>query len=84
MAAELFLAIDAGFPRWLYLRPDQRAEVVLYTNALRDDEGVVDPAQVLAQDFLARSILTLDRQLLEHYLLESGKRPVPLTDLIAG
>lgn len=82
MAAELFLAIDAGFPRWLYLRPDQRAEVVLFTNALRDDEGVVDPAQVLAQDHLARSILTLDRQLLEHALLESGKRPVPLTDLI--
>lgn len=82
MAAELFLAIDANFPRWLYLRPDQRAEVVLYTNALRGDDGVVDPGQVLAQDHLARSILALDRQLLEHSLVESGKHPVSLTDLL--
>lgn len=82
MATGLFLAIDAGLPRWLYLRPDRRAEVVLYTNALRDDDGVVDPAQVLAHDHLARAIVALDRQLLERTLQESGKRPVPLTELM--
>lgn len=80
MAAELFLPSTKFF--LVGLRPDQRAEVVLYTNALRGDDGVVDLGQVLGQDHLACSILAFDRQLLVHSLSDLGKHPVSLTDLL--
>lgn len=78
VAAELFQAIEASFPYWLYPRADEDVDAIPYVETPRSDAGAVDSGEGLARGRLARSILALDRQLVEHYLLESGKRPASL------
>lgn len=46
LADELFMLIDTNFKRWLFLRPDQRHEVVLFTGTLRGASGGVEMAKV--------------------------------------
>lgn len=82
IATELFMEIDIKFPQWLYPRPDHRVEVITYTNAARDESGAVNVKEVLASERLVHAILTLDRQLLEHRLLQASDRPMPLSDLL--
>lgn len=82
VAAELFEAIEASFPYWLYPRADEVADTILHVEVPSSDAGTIASGERLARDRLALSILALDRQMVELYLLESGRQLVPESDLV--
>jgi hypothetical protein len=82
VAAELFQAIEASFPYWLYPRANEAADAMMHVETPRKDAGAIDSGKCLARERLALSILAVDRQLVEYYLLESGRRPAPEPGLV--
>lgn len=57
VAEELFHAIDATCKHWLYLRPDERQEVVIFSNEIRRKTGRVSPADIHAIEALLRTVI---------------------------
>lgn len=73
MADELFACIDNVFPRWLYLRPDLRLEVMSLSFFCKES-GLLTPDEVLAEEDLPHTITMLVRIAAERRVLEARLR----------
>ena len=57
VAAELFMTIDATFKHWLFLRPDDRREIVVFTSEVRRGADAVAPNDLVAATDLMRLMM---------------------------
>jgi hypothetical protein len=58
VADELFDAIDSTCKHWLYLRPDERQEMVVFSNEIRRKTGRVGPVELQAIEKMMRLMMS--------------------------